>query len=119
MINTCCEALPVPRVLIGAEGLRELGACSSAGAAVAAELVDDSGEVCGRVRRDCGRADGPAWHVQLGGVLASRRWAAVPMGCGRGEDPQSAARAAIEDLRRQASSRARAAATFSEFFLIF
>jgi len=43
----------------------------------------------------------------------------VPMGCGRGPDPESAARAAIDDLRRQASSRARAAATFADFFMVF
>jgi hypothetical protein len=108
----------VPRVRLCHEGLRDLAACAVAGDPAAAELVDADGEVCGRARCDAGRDPMP-WHVQLGGVLSSRRWAAVPMGCGRGEDPQSAARAAIEDLRRQASSRARAAAVFSEFFVIF
>jgi hypothetical protein len=108
----------VPRVRLGPDGLRDLAGHATAGDPVAAELVDADGEVCGRARRDAGRDPMP-WPVQLGGVLSSRLWAAVPMGCGRGEDPQSAARAAIEDLRRQASSRARAAAVFSEFFVIF
>ncbi len=112
------EVVPVPRVRLGHDGLRDLAGFSVAGDPVAAELVDADGEVCGRARRDAGRDPMP-WHVQLGGVLSSRRWAAVPMGCGRGEDPQSAARAAIEDLRRQASSRARAAQVFSDFFMVF
>lgn len=112
------EVVPVPRVRLGPDGLRDLAGHATAGDPVAAELVDADGEVCGRARRDAGRDPMP-WHVQLGGVLASRRWAAVPMGCGRGDDPQSAARAAIEDLRRQASSRARAAATFADFFMVF
>ena len=80
------EVVPVPRVRLGHEGLRDLAACAVSGDPVAAELVDADGEVCGRARRDAGREPMP-WHVQLGGVLSSRRWAAVPMGGDRGSAP--------------------------------
>jgi len=109
------EVVPVPRVRLGHDGLRDLAGFSVAGDPVAAELVDADGEVCGRARRDAGRDPMP-WHVQLGGVLSSRRWAGVPMGCGAGDTARDAVAAAISDLRRQAEARERAAADFAAFF---
>ena len=111
----------VLRVLLGRDGLRELAAAGGYDQPVVAELLDAAGEICGRARRyadPCARRYGPGlcWHIQLGGVLASRTWAAVPMGCGSGDEPESALSAAIVDLRQQAQRRIVAADKFAAFF---
>lgn len=112
----------VLRVTLGAAGVAELDAAGGYDGEISAVLLDEAGEVCGRARRlrdtSAARWSGPrmSWHVQLGGVLSSRRWAGVPMGCGAGESASDAVTAAIVDLRRQAEARERAAAEFAAFF---
>jgi hypothetical protein len=111
----------VLRVRLGREGLRDLASAGGYDQPVVAELIDAVGEVCGRAKRYSDPSasrygPGLCWHIQLGGVLSSRTWAAVPMGCGSGDDPLSAYCAAIEDLRMQADRRASAAAKFAAFF---
>lgn len=111
----------VLRVRLCPQGLSELSAAGGVGLPVSAELLDADGEVCGRVERradPCARLYGPglAWHVQLGGVLASRVWAAQPMGCGAGEILHDAVKCAMDDLRSQALRRLDCAAKLSEIF---
>ena len=112
----------VLRVTLGASGVAELDEAGGYDGEISAVLLDEAGEVCGRARRfqdpASARRYGPqlGWHVQLGGVLSSRRWAGVPMGCGTGDSARDAVAAAISDLRRQAEARERAAADFAAFF---
>lgn len=110
----------VLRVRLCPQGLAELSAAGGFGQRVSAELLDADGEVCGRADRrpdPCSRAStGLMWHVQLGGVLASRVWAAQPMGCGAGDVLHDAVKCAMDDLRAQALRRLDCAAKLSEIF---
>ena len=111
----------VLRVRLGRDGLRKLAVAGGYDQPVVAELLDAVGEVCGRAKRyadPCARRYGPGlcWHIQLGGVLASRIWSAAPMGCGSGDDPLSAAIAAVADLRSRAARCASTADSFAAFF---
>jgi hypothetical protein len=111
----------VLRVACSRVGLAELAAAAGYAGVVVGELVDDADEICGRVRRSpdpLANRYGPGlcWHVQIGGVLASRVWAACPMGCGAGDTIFEAASAAVANLSEQADRRAAAARQFSGFF---
>lgn len=115
------ENAQVLRVRLSRDGLGELSAAGGYDNRVSAELLDLDGEVCGRADR---RPDpsahrygpGLCWHIQLGGVLASRVWDAQPMGCGSGETPYEACARAIDALRADAARRERAAAVLADIF---
>jgi len=109
-------------VAMSADGMRELAA-EDTSAPVSVALVDATGDICGRARRDAAPhayiGDDPVlWHIQIGGVIASRHWADIPMGCGCGADPAAAARAALDHMRRSARRIARVADGFPAFFSI-
>lgn len=105
---------------MSAAGMRELAA-EDTSAPVSVALVDATGDICGRARRDAAPhayiGDDPVlWHIQIGGVIASLHWADIPMGCGCGADPAAAARAALDHMRRRARRIARVADGFPAFF---
>jgi hypothetical protein len=65
------EVVPVPRVRLGHDGLRDLAVCAVAGSPAAAELVDADGEVCGRARRIAAALKDPARVARLIGEADS------------------------------------------------
>lgn len=111
----------VLKIRLNAAGLAELSAAGGYDQRVSAELMDENGEVCGRAERGgdpCASRFGPGlvWRMQVGGVLASRVWAAFPMGCGAGDNPFDAYKAAMADLSEQARRRLACAAEIGRVF---
>lgn len=122
MMRTLIEAErgEVLRVRLDPAGIAEAQAAAGYDRQVAAELLDEAGEVCGRLTRrpdPCAQTygSGLCWHAQLGGVMSSRRWAGVPMGCGAGHFAAEAVAAAIDNLRGEARRRESAARVFACF----
>lgn len=105
----------VPRVELSAAGLSRLSGLAQYGRPMSAVLMDRAGSVCGRIRKISSPgspiySDGHEWHAQIGGSLLGSEWAGTPMGCGCGESPAEAVRAAREDLRLRAQDLLRQAA---------
>lgn len=113
MFRAAAAVGAVLRVPLSREGIEELSAAAGYDGQIVAVLLDDAGEVCGRARRvrDPGVRYGPSlsWHVQIGGVIESRAWAARPMGCGCGATVGEAVMHCLGDLQQRAAAMASAA----------